>query len=68
MCICIQFNLRAVYFKLQQIEPPFHKDIVLLFWIFDDIPSMIHNLKWYERIADIAVTWNKNIFCLLFTD
>ena len=45
-CSCVfVFSLRAVCLRLQRTDPPFHKDIMLLFWIFDDIPSMIHNLK-----------------------
>ena len=43
MRICIQFKSRV--FKAPENEPPFHKGIVLLFWIVDDIPSMIHNFK-----------------------
>ena len=45
-CWCVfVFSSRAVCLKLRRTEPPFHKDIVLHFWIFYDIPSMIHNLK-----------------------
>ena len=43
-------------------------DSVLLFWIFDDIPQWYTIWNNIDKIAGIAVTWNKNVFCPLFTD
>ena len=66
-CSCVfVFSSRAVCLRLQRTDPPFHKDFMLLFFmIFPQWYTIWNNI---ERMADIAVTWNKNIFCLLFTD
>ena len=65
-CWCVfVFSSRALCLKLQWTAPTFHKDIVLLLWSFDDIPSIILYTIWnnIERMADITVTWNKsNLF------
>ena len=51
MCVRIQFKscvlINLIWFKspADQTTIIFQKDIVLLFWIFDDIPKMMHNLK-----------------------
>ena len=65
--IRIQFKRRV--FKSPAVQTSiFYIDSVPLFWIFDDIPQWYTIWNNIDKIAGIAVTWNKNIYCPLFTD